>query len=80
MSDKRQTAVSWAFEQITNIDWKHLSDSDRNDLFDQAKQIEREQMISFAYEQIQHIDAEIGDLIYKKVPEEIYNETYGKND
>jgi hypothetical protein len=41
------------------------------------KELEKEQMISFAYTQIQYIDAEIGDLIYKKLPQEIYNETYG---
>ena len=33
---KQQTAVEWALEQISNIDWKYLSDSDRNDLFNQA--------------------------------------------
>jgi hypothetical protein len=43
------------------------------------KELEKEQMISFAYTQIQYIDAEIGDLIYKKLPQEIYNETYGGN-
>ena len=37
---------------------------------------EKQQLISFGYSQIQHIDAEIGDLIYNKVPEEIYNETF----
>jgi hypothetical protein len=77
MSDKKQTAVEWTFEQISNIDWKHLSDSDRNDLFDQAKQMERERIIDFAYLQIKEMESELGDLIYKKVPEEIYNETYG---
>lgn len=43
------------------------------------KELEKEQMISFAYTQIEYIDAEIGDLIYKKLPQEIYNETYGGN-
>jgi hypothetical protein len=38
---------------------------------------ERQQLISFGYTQIQYVDAEIGDCICKKVPEEIYNETYG---
>jgi len=33
---------------------------------------EREQLISFAYSQIQYIDSELGDLIYKKVPEELF--------
>ena len=44
MESKQQTAVEWAFEQISNIDWKYLSDSDRNDLFNQAIQMEREQI------------------------------------
>lgn len=45
MANKQQTAVEWAFEQISNIDWKHLSDSGRNDLFNQALQMEREQIV-----------------------------------
>lgn len=38
---------------------------------------EKQQLISFGYSQIQYIDAEIGDLIYNKNPEEIYRETFG---
>ena len=37
---------------------------------------EKEQLVAFGYSQINYIDAEIGDLIYKKVPEEIYSEYY----
>jgi hypothetical protein len=69
MSDKRKTAVEWAFEQINNIDWKHLSDSDRNDLFDQAKQIEREQIEEAYYEGKQNIPS--------KTHDEYYSKTYG---
>jgi hypothetical protein len=82
MSDKKQTAVEWAFEQLTNIDWKHLSDSDRNDLFDQAKQIEREQ-IKEAYEKA-FVDAcnyyrhDIEPTYLDS--EEYYDQTYGKHD
>jgi hypothetical protein len=72
MSDKRKTAVEWAFEQITNIDWKHLSDSDRNDLFDQAKQIEREQ-IEEAYKY--GLTAHPNDFTKSN---EYYEQTYGK--
>jgi hypothetical protein len=70
MSDKRKTAVEWAFEQLTNIDWKHLSDSDRNDLFDQAKQIEREQIEEAYYEGKQNIPS--------KTHDEYYEQTYGE--
>jgi len=37
---------------------------------------EKKQLIAFGYSQIQNTDSELGDLIYKKVPEEIYNETF----
>lgn len=37
---------------------------------------EKKQLIGFGYSQIQYIDAEIGDLIYRKVPEEVYAEIY----
>jgi hypothetical protein len=73
MSDKRQTAVEWAFEQITNIDWKHLSDSDRNDLFEQAKQFERKQ-IEEAYNQ-SDIDGSGKSYGHGKL---YYDQTYGK--
>ena len=74
MSDKRQTAVDWLFEQITNIDWKHLSDSDRNDLFDQAKALEREQ-IEEAYKN--GLTAHPNDFTKAN---EYYDQTYGKHD
>lgn len=38
---------------------------------------EKQQLLSFGYTQIMYIDAEIGDCVYKKLPEEIYNEIYG---
>jgi len=40
-------------------------------------QEEKKEMIAFAYAQIEEIDSELGDLIYKKVPKEIYDEAYG---
>ena len=76
MSDKKQTAVEWAFDQITNIDWKHLSDSDRNDLFEQAKQIEREQIIESYYAGTAQFANE-APIVNHKTPEDYYNETYG---
>jgi len=42
----------------------------------EALENEKKQLIAFGYSQIQQIDSELGDLIYKKVPEEIYNETF----
>lgn len=42
----------------------------------EALENEKKQLIAFGYSQIHQIDSEIGNLIYKKVPEEIYNETF----
>ena len=76
MSNKKQTAVEWLWGQIKpRCDFDNVPDS----ILEQAKEIEKQQIISFGYTQIQYIDVEIGDLIYQKVPEEIYNETYGGN-
>ena len=83
MANKQQTAVEWAFEQISNIDWKHLSDSGRNDLFNQALQMEREQIVE-AYSNGWH-DGQ--DEIINQIPTHIdkggdeaglnhYNHTY----
>lgn len=43
---------------------------------EEALEKEKKQLIAFGYSQIQEIDSELGDLIYKKVPKEIYNETF----
>ena len=68
--ENKQTAVEWVFEHL----WKnhHLSFSDN--IFDQAKQMEKEQIV----------DAHLTGLIYPleieatKQAEQYYKETYGK--
>jgi hypothetical protein len=49
-------------------------------LFEEAREMHRDEMTTFGYAQIREMESELGDLIYKKVPEEIYNETYGKSE
>ena len=78
MANKQVTAVEWAFEQISNIDWKHLSDSDRNDLFNQALQMEREQKINDYNE---GVDSEYEYHINSApriTAKQYYEQTYGK--
>ncbi len=72
MANKQQTAVSWAFEQISNIDWKYLSDSGRNDLFNQALQMEREQIENAYWDGGQDVP------LNENRCAEYYNQTYGK--
>lgn len=71
--ENKQTAVEW-LELVYHSQQGYLSERD----FKEAKAMEKEQMISFAYTQIQYIQSDIGDLIYTKIPEEIYSETYNK--
>ena len=45
---KKQTAVEWLIEQVFNSDWKNMSGEDKLKLFEQAKQMEKEQIIEAA--------------------------------
>ena len=40
------------------------------------KENRKKEIIQACYLQIQNIESELGDLVYKKVPEEIYNENF----
>jgi hypothetical protein len=79
----KQTAVDYLVKELSAIlgplETKPMQDLLMVDAINKAKQMEKEQLISFGYTQIQYVDAEIGDCVYKKVPEEIYNETYGQS-
>jgi cell fate (sporulation/competence/biofilm development) regulator YlbF (YheA/YmcA/DUF963 family) len=48
-----------------------------NDIDAQMLQREKTELIAFAYCQIQEMESELGDMIFKKVPEEIYVQTFG---
>jgi hypothetical protein len=70
--EKKQTAVEWLEEQYYESEGKLT----RHD-FEQAKQMEKEQMIKFSYKVLN----ESNDSITGYVDEEkIYNETYGGQD
>jgi len=42
----KQTAVEWLFEQVNDFDWKNLIGEKKIEIFEQAKQIEKEQQIA----------------------------------
>ena len=69
-NNKQQTAVEWLFEQIP-AEWS--SSKSAFDAYQQAKQMEKEQMSNFANE---YADAVMGRCI--KRAEQYYEETYGK--
>lgn len=45
-----QTAVEWLFEQVTNLDWKNLIGEKKIEIFEQAKDLEKEQTREAAHE------------------------------
>ena len=70
------TAVEWLADKVTDMihESNHI---ELVSLLEQAIQIDKDNTISFGYRCIGEVDSELGDLVYKKVPEEVYNETYG---
>ena len=41
-----QTAVEFLFEQVCNLDWKNLTGEKKTEILEQAKAMEKEQIIS----------------------------------
>jgi uncharacterized protein (DUF302 family) len=88
MSDKKQTAVEWLIEQLDKLEYEYenkgigvLKYIDRSkEIRNQAKQMEKEQMIEF----IKKAPIKTGllrepDIYYIIDAESHYNETYGGN-
>jgi hypothetical protein len=70
-----QTAVQWLDRWFR--DNPEATHEEGNKALEQAKEMEKENTIAYGYRCIGEIDSELGDLIYHKVPEEVYNEMYG---
>ncbi len=71
----KQTAVEWFYDQITRTYWDYMTSEEQNLLFEQAKQMEKEQMIEFANTygtRVCNHDYENG--------EQYYNETFKQQD
>ncbi len=71
--ETKQTAVEWLFDKITQNEEIRWRGTQYRELFEQAKAMEKEQIIKFADE---YADAVMGGCI--KRAEQYYNETYGK--
>lgn len=41
----KQTAVEWLLEELLNRDWYHLSESIKNEIIHQAKEMEKQKRI-----------------------------------
>jgi hypothetical protein len=65
-----KTAVEWLEEQTRKPEWHSLK---RQDIFEQAKKMEQDQIIDFAYE----IADELAyDVYSKNVIEDIFKKTF----
>jgi hypothetical protein len=70
---ENKTAVEWLEEQTRTPEWKSLK---RGDIFEQAKEMEKQQIID-AYEEATYHNT-FGNKNYES-PEEYYNEIFKKN-
>jgi len=70
----KQTAVEWLAEQITTVKWKMSDVTDRNSIIEQAKAMEKEQIIdAYLKDRRGKFDKALR-LIYNA--QKYYNETY----
>ena len=50
----KQTAVDWFLEELENNDWYWLPESIKNEIIDQAKEMEEDQLIDFGKKVADH--------------------------
>jgi hypothetical protein len=71
----KQTAVEWLESELRKLPFVNVLD-----VFEQAKEMEKQQMIEFGYACANQIDMnDNGELLMVKSPKELYNEKYGGN-
>ena len=66
---KKQTAVEWLIEETQSADWWYLSLSMKQDILEQAKAMEKEQIINAVYytcSAMSHSDLSCGEEYYQK--------------
>jgi hypothetical protein len=72
----KQTAVDWLYEILTTENWEYKTYEEQNEIFQKAKQMEKEQIMD-AYGQ--GIADEAGEILdATKDAQKYYNKTYGK--
>ncbi len=69
----KQTVVEWLLDEIIAKDWWYLPESMKQDIFEQAKEMEKQQIIDFA--------DEYGTYLLKggTMSAASYNETFKSN-
>jgi hypothetical protein len=67
-TEKQQTAVEWLAQQINTAKWKFSDITDRNEIIQQAKEMEKEQ--------IKNAWIATDNELQRIAAEEYYNRTY----
>jgi hypothetical protein len=70
----KQTAVEWLIQELFNNGYFPYGVPE--DIVKKAKEMEKQNTISFGYSCVAEVEVKKGNLIYNKVPEEIYIETF----
>jgi hypothetical protein len=82
MSNKKQTAVEWLYEQLNGL-IKPILDDYFKIVFSQAKEMEKQQIIDAdlngSIRTAKAIDYRITQLRIKELAEQYYNETFNKD-
>ena len=71
----KQTAVEWLAEQITTLKWKMSDITDRNSMIEQAKAMEKEQIIESYCVGCAEIIKD-NSIFPRETSEKYYNETF----
>ena len=67
MTNNKQSSVEWLIEQVKSKEWQDMFIWHKEEIFEQAKQMEKEQIIKA-----------FNDLNDDVSAEQYYNETYNK--
>jgi hypothetical protein len=70
--EKQLTAVEWLLEELLNRDWYHLPESIKNEIIEQAKEMEKQKLEQF-YNHGQWAIIEHG---HGEMFEDYYNRTF----
>lgn len=77
MSNNKQTAVEW-LQECLNLHLTHEQKMQYEGLFQQAKEMEKEQHKNTWFDSTTQFD-NAAEMTYKKTFEQYYNEEYGGN-
>jgi predicted HNH restriction endonuclease len=74
MSNNKQSSIEWLIEQVKSKEWQDKFIWHKEDVFQQAKAMHKEEMINFSYKVLNESNDSFNGYVDE---EKIYNETFG---